>query len=108
MENTQNFFTEFLDREAQSADHMAKEYKNDPEFIQTMLATAHFCRSAKQQLQQIESADLDYITSMFKNAQLQYNVDVGFLLEVLEEDYERPDLALYICTRVDGLKATVA
>jgi hypothetical protein len=100
MQNTQNFFTEFFDREAQTADRMAKEYVNEQEFTQNMLATAHFCRSAKQQLEQTATADLDYITSMFKNAQLQYNVDVDWLLEVLEQDYERPDLALYVCTNM--------
>lgn len=100
MQNTRDFFLKFFNNEADYGLDTLDEFANDQEFTQTMLATAHFCRSAKQQLEQTATADLDYITSIFKNAQLQYNVDVDWLLEVLDEDYERPDLALYICTNM--------
>lgn len=100
MQNTHNFFVKFFNNEAESATALANEHVNDQAFTQTMLATAHFCRNAKQQLEQTATADLDYITSIFTNAQTHYNVDTGLLLEVLDEDYERPDLALYICTNM--------
>ena len=95
-----NFMLKYFKQEAETAKNIANELlaKRDQAGSNDFNAIADFCNSCLQQLQQNANAD---IYTMFETA----TCDIDCLLTTLDEDYEQPDLALLICTELDGRKA---
>jgi len=95
-----NFMLKFFKQETETNKNIASELaKRDQAGFNDFTAMAEFCNSCLQQLEQDPKAD---IYTMFETA----TCDIDCLLTTLEEDYERPDLALLIGTEVDGRKVS--
>lgn len=102
MPNNTKFFIDFFKRETETNKNIANELlaKRDQAGFNDFNAMAEFYNNALQQLEQNANAD---IYTMFETA----TCDIDCLLSTLEDDYERPDLALMIITEVDGRKAVI-